>query len=88
MTPGFLFLRKLLHGLCGEVVELSLYDGSWSSWLGDPMSQWGRGEPQFWMLIWQCDLPIRDVAWFVPLFGDMGCLSISFGIGIRLGILG
>ena len=38
------------------------------------------------MLIWQCDLPSRDVVWFVPLFGDMGGFSLSFGIGIGLGI--
>ena len=28
------------------------------------------------------------MAWFVPLFGDMGGLSFSFGIGIGLGISG
>ena len=64
MTPVFLFLRQWFHELCDEVVELSPYDGSWSSWLGGPMAQWGQGEPGCWMLIWQCDLPIRYVAWF------------------------
>ena len=52
------------------------------------MAQWGQDEPRCWMLIWKCDLPSRDVVWFVSLFGDMGYLSLSFGIGIGLGILG
>ena len=71
-----------------EVVELSRYDGSWSSWLGDTLAQMGQGGPRCWMLIWQCDLSSRDVAWFVPLFGVMGGLDFSFGIGIGMGISG
>ena len=31
---------------------------------------------------------IRYVAWSVPLFGDMGDLSLSFGIFIGMGISG
>ena len=56
--------------------------------MGDPLDQWGRGGPQCWMLIWRCDLHSRDVAWFVTLFGDVGGLSLYFGIGIGLGISG